>query len=183
MKLKSLVVYVIILGTALTCLAGSATSTVPTVYDKNDKSIPLYLRYGYTDSFQFIRDQLAMTAYPYEKVVGYKYGGSGQEGWDCSGFIKFLYGQFNIPMPRTSSDMSKMGTLVNKEEWLNGDLIFFGTGSNVTHVAMVFIASDGIKKMIHCTTSAGVAINTFDDPSWKSYWNGKFLFAKRIIGN
>lgn len=47
----------------------SADNTPPPTNNKNDYSIPLYIRYGYTDSITFIRDQLALSAYPYERVV------------------------------------------------------------------------------------------------------------------
>jgi hypothetical protein len=157
---------------------------IPTVkYDKNDKTIPLYLRYGYTDSFQFIRDQLALNAYPYEKTVDYKWGGNTQAGWDCSGFIKYMYAQFNMNLPRTASEISKLGKSIDMNQLTSGDLLFFGSGSNVTHVAMVYYSEDGTQKIIHCASSTGVTINSFDDNTWKNYWSKKYLFSKRIVGS
>lgn len=152
-----------------------------TAIDKNDRSIPLYLRYGYTDSLQFIRDQLALNAYPYEKVVDYKWGGNTQQGWDCSGFIKYMYAQFNIAMPRTAAEMSKLGVSISFNDLITGDLLFFGTGTSVTHVAMIFNSTDGTKKIIHCASSSGVTINSFDDSTWKNYWSKRYLFSKRIV--
>jgi cell wall-associated NlpC family hydrolase len=163
-------------------LSSYATTNNVITYDKNDKSIPLYLRYGYTDSIQFVRDQLAMNAYPYEKVVDYKWGGNTQNGWDCSGFIKYMYSQFNMNLPRTATEMAKLGVNVNFSNLLNGDLLFFGSGSTITHVAMVFQSEDGTKKIIHCASSTGVTINSFDDTIWKNYWSKKYLFSKRIVG-
>ncbi len=181
--MKHLIIYILFFCSAHTLLATTiSTNEVNVAYDKNDMSIPLYLRYGYTDSLKFIRDQLALNAYAYEKVVSYKYGGNTQEGWDCSGFIKFMYAQFNIQLPRTASEMSKLGTAVTKEGWNNGDLLFFGSGNQITHVAMIYQIADGSKKIIHCTSSTGVTINTFDESSWTSYWSKKYFFSKRIIG-
>jgi len=150
---------------------------------KNDLSLPLYIRYGYTDSIAFIRDQLALSAYPYERVVGYKWGGNTQAGWDCSGFIKYLYGMFNITLPRTAHEMALLGIKVDFNQLLPGDLLFFGAANGVTHVAMVYANPiDCTKKIIHCSTSAGVVINSFDDNDWKNYWCKRYLFSRRIVG-
>ena len=183
MKLK-FIALTILLSTVFISLGSNTPNPITeVVYDKNDKSIPLYLRYGYSDSLQFIRDQLALNSYPYEKVVDYKWGGTTQTGgWDCSGFIKYMFSQFNMNLPRTASEMSKIGLPVNMDHLINGDLLFFGSGSIITHVAMVYQTEDGAKKIIHCATSTGVTINSFDDIIWKNYWSKKYLFSKRIIG-
>jgi len=161
-----------------------ADNTPPPTNNKNDHSIPLYIRYGYTDSITFIRDQLALSAYPYERVVAYKYGGNTQAGWDCSGFIKYLYGMFNITLPRTAHEMALLGIQINFNQLLPGDLLFFGSTKGVTHVAMVYANPiDCTKKIIHCSTSSGVVINSFEDNDWINYWSKRYLFSRRIVGN
>ena len=161
----------------------STSNSAPPPNCKNDLTLPLYLRYGYTDSIQFIRDQLALSAYPYERVVSYKWGGTTQEGWDCSGFIKYLYSMFNIALPRTAHEMALLGINVNFNQLLPGDLLFFGSTNGVTHVAMVYANPiDCTKKIIHCSTSSGVVINSFEDSDWKNYWSKRYLFSKRIVG-
>lgn len=167
----------------LHCVASNNEVVVSKViYDKNDQSIALYLRYGYNDSLQFIRDQVALNAYPYADVVDYKSGGTTQNGWDCSGFIQYLYAQFQIKLPRTAAEMSKLGLNVDLEKLTAGDLLFFGSEAGVTHVAMVFQTDNGVIKIIHCTSSAGVIIDRFDDLNWKDYWSKRYLFSKRVIG-
>lgn len=81
--------------------------------------------------------------------VPYKYGGTTPSGWDCSGCMQWLYKNiYGIDLPRTSSQQSRIGTTVNMSDmsqWKEGDLIFFGNGFSVSHVAMYI----GNGQMIH----------------------------------
>lgn len=83
----------------------------------------------------------------------YKYGGTTPNGWDCSGCTQWLYKNiFGVVIPRTSREQAKIGTTVkmsDMSQWKVGDLIFFGSGSSVSHVAMYI--GDG--QMIHALNS------------------------------
>ena len=80
-----------------------------------------------------------------KKLTGipYKRGGTTKAGFDCSGFTKYVYSQFNITLPRTARDQTSKGTVVSKANLRVGDLVFFG--SRISHVGMYV----GNGKFIH----------------------------------
>ncbi len=146
---------------------------------------PLYKRYGYTDSLEFLRDQVALQAYPYTGIE-YKHAGETMNGFDCSGFIRFMYAFFNVDLPHNAQAMSSFGKPVSWEESTKGDLVFFGSkthsGVQVTHVGMVFSKEDGEIEMVHASLSQGIKVDRSDASVWKNYWGNKYLFMRRIIG-
>lgn len=69
--------------------------------------------------------------------IPYKWGGNTpQEGMDCSGYMKYVYGQLGVDLPRVTYDQIKVGQGVNKENLMPGDLVFFGSQSDPHHVGM-----------------------------------------------
>lgn len=69
--------------------------------------------------------------------VPYRYGGNSPEtGFDCSGFVKWVYGQFGFKLPRISREMMSLGRPVERENLRPGDLVFFGKGKRITHVGI-----------------------------------------------
>lgn len=61
----------------------------------------------------------------------YRYGANGPGSFDCSGFVKYVYGNFGISLPRTSYSMMNCGTSVYAWELQPGDLVFFRGGGHV----------------------------------------------------
>lgn len=80
----------------------------------------------------------------------YKYGGSDPHtGVDCSGFIKYVMQHgAGVSMTRSSTSQSKQGTAISASEMQPGDLLFYGSGSSINHVAMYI--GDG--KVVHAST-------------------------------
>ncbi|MGL4208631.1 MAG: C40 family peptidase [Candidatus Adiutrix sp.] len=75
----------------------------------------------------------------------YRYGGNTPEtGFDCSGFVKWVYEQYDINLPRHSGHMLTVGQPVGIEELRPGDLVFFGK-KRVSHVGIY----TGDNKYIH----------------------------------
>lgn len=76
-----------------------------------------------------------------EKYIGtpYKWGGAQPGGFDCSGLIQYVYGQYGVKMPRVSQQQSKMGTVTRDLSRLRpGDFIAWdrgGTGG-ASHIAI-----------------------------------------------
>lgn len=73
------------------------------------------------------------------KFVGnpYRYGGTSlTNGTDCSGFTMSIFKKFGISLPRTSSEQSRTGKKISVSEARAGDLIFYGSGGHVSHVAL-----------------------------------------------
>ena len=67
------------------------------------------------------------------KFIGipYVYGGSTPSGFDCSGFVKYVYANFGINLPRVSYSQMNVGTPVTRDQLLPGDLVFFRSGGHV----------------------------------------------------
>ncbi|NTU86885.1 MAG: C40 family peptidase, partial [Chlorobiaceae bacterium] len=60
--------------------------------------------------------------------IRYRFGGQSTEGFDCSGFVRFMYDRvFNTKLPRTSIEMASIGQKVERSELKPGDLVFFQT--------------------------------------------------------
>ena len=67
----------------------------------------------------------------------YEWGGSSlTSGADCSGFTMAVYSHFGVSLPHSSSSQSGMGTKVSLSEAQPGDLVFYGSGGSVSHVAL-----------------------------------------------
>ena len=96
--------------------------------------------------------------------VKYRYGGTSTAGFDCSGYVRHVFSQLGISLPRSSASMYATGTAVKKSDLAVGDLVFFNTsGRGISHVG-VYI---GGNKFIHSMTGKGVTITDIND-RW--YW-------------
>lgn len=99
----------------------------------------------------------------------YRSGGSTPEGFDCSGLMFFTFNKFDIILPRSSNEMSNLGSVLNLSEVRKGDLIFFKTNGRkiINHVGMVVEVLEDEIKFIHSATSKGVIISSTKEPYYK----------------
>lgn len=112
------------------------------------------------------------------RLIGssYVYGGIGERGYDCSGFIYSLYlNQLDIKLPRSSQGQVNLGMKINKNELVPGDLLFFNTtGRKISHVGLYI--GDG--NMIHASSGRGkVRI----DSILTGYYKDRYVTARRIV--
>lgn len=119
-----------------------------------------------------------------KKQIGIKYkyaGNTPKEGFDCSGFTKYVFSNFGYDVPRRSVDYEKTGKKVTVKESDKADILLF-TGRNkakrVTgHVGIVVSNSKGVIKFIHASTSRGIVISDIS----VTYYKERILGARRII--
>lgn len=112
--------------------------------------------------------------------VKYVYGGYSTKGFDCSGFVGYVFEQFGISLERSSKDMGNNGKTVKKADLKPGDLVFFDTngGLNAINHVGIYIGSN---KFIHASSSIGrkVTISSLSDSFYsKSYMRARDYLAK-----
>lgn len=113
--------------------------------------------------------------------VKYRSGGTTKAGFDCSGLMYSVFSSYDIQIPRSSYEQSKLGLIIDRERdnIKKGDLIFFKTNrkSKINHVGMVIEISDEDVKFIHSSTSKGVIISSIKEP----YYQNSFVQINRIL--
>lgn len=110
--------------------------------------------------------------------VRYQYGGRNPRGFDCSGLTCHVMSAFNLELPPTSSLQAVSGRKISWKNTLPGDLIFFGKGGRVNHVAIVTQNHNGKVFVIHSTVSKGVKI---DEITNNSYWRPRIMGAANYL--
>ena len=111
----------------------------------------------------------------------YLFGGTDPEtGFDCSGFLDYVFTQTGFSLPRTSRQQAEAGHEIPKEAARPGDLVYFThDGDTVQHIGMVISEPGEELAMIHASSSQGV-IETNVDSS--TYWSPRMLGVRRVIG-
>jgi cell wall-associated NlpC family hydrolase len=104
--------------------------------------------------------------------IQYKYGGGSPEtGFDCSGFVRYVFQQAaNLSLPHSARALSQLGRVIPIGQLEPGDLVFFDTlKSTFSHVGIYL----GGSRFIHAP-SAGGSINVvnMDDAYWAKRFNG-----------
>lgn len=106
----------------------------------------------------------------------YRYGGEGPGGFDCSGFVKYIYGNFGVTLPHSAAAQAAIGQAVTRDELNPGDLVFFCCGrGGIDHVG-IYCGSD---KFIHSSSprSGGVIFSSLSE----GYYARTYYSATRIL--
>ena len=106
--------------------------------------------------------------------VKYLYGGTTPSGFDCSGFVQYVFAKHGVNLPRVSRDQYKLGTSVSFNNLQPGDLVFFSLAKNgvVDHEGIYV----GNGQFINAASSKGVTIYTLG-----TYWKSAYVGAKRVL--
>lgn len=109
-----------------------------------------------------------------ETLMGtpYVWGGTSPGGFDCSGFVQYVFGHFGINLNRTSEDQFAEGVPISASDLQPGDLVFFSTyAPGASHVGIYM----GNGMMIDAA-DAGVSV----DNVFSSYWGSKYIGARQV---
>ena len=108
----------------------------------------------------------------------YVWGAEGPNAFDCSGLTQYVFGEFDVDLPRRAISQSKAGAPIGRR-MQRGDLVFFSSDaakSLVTHVGIY----EGRGQMIEASKrSSRVRRSDLKDP----YWIERFMFARRIMAD
>ncbi|QNL49300.1 C40 family peptidase [Olivibacter sp. SDN3] len=117
------------------------------------------------------------------KGIKYKYGASHPKvGFDCSGFVNYVFKNFSIDVPRSSASFKNHGRTISLKEAKQGDLILF-TGPNIQkktigHIGIITSASGKPIHFIHSTS--GKAYSVTETPFNESY-KRRFVKVVRVF--
>lgn len=104
--------------------------------------------------------------------VPYVWGGEDPSGFDCSGYIQYVYGKHGISLPRTADIQFNVGQVVKRGDEKPGDLVFFETYCpGPSHVG-VYLGRD---YFIHASSSRGVTVDRLSS----DFFGQRYLGAKR----
>jgi cell wall-associated NlpC family hydrolase len=118
-------------------------------------------------------DSLTEVAYSY-LATPYRFGGSSHQGIDCSSFVRNVFRELNIELPRTAREQYRLGAQVNLDELHSGDLLFFRTYAKYPSHVGIYL---GDQKMIHASPrSRRVVITNIAAP----YFRSRVIGAKRL---
>lgn len=106
--------------------------------------------------------------------VPYVWGGTTPRGFDCSGYVRYVFDSAGVHLPRTADAQYDYGRPIATSELAPGDLVFFSTYTyGPSHVG-IYLGDD---KFINASSSRGVAVDSLHS----SYWASTYIGARRVI--
>ncbi len=159
---------ILIFPLLLVTIGCSAKSPPPKEYSIQNKSA------------QFFQEQHKAILVPTaESAIGtpYKFGGIDGKGFDCSGFVRWVYSHAGVKLPRTAREQSKLGEAIkNQDDMQVGDIVAFYHKKRGYHTGIY--VGDG--KFVHSPRRrTKVRISDLST----SYFSNSFLSARRVVDN
>lgn len=111
----------------------------------------------------------------------YVYAGADTNGFDCSGFVYYVFRHFKINLPRSSSEFEFFGQEISINEVDKGDILLFksSTRDAIGHIGIVSIAKGNESEFIHATSSKEmkVVLSTVANEGYRK----RFIKALRVL--
>lgn len=133
------------------------------------------------DPYVLLVEQLTSYAKKF-RGVPYVWGGTRPTGFDCSGFVRYVFAKFDMSISHSSKELAEIGYVVEPEQAFAGDLIFFRSSRNpasqISHVGIV-ISNDGKSgvRFMHAASSKGVTQSSLSE----KYYTEHFVCIKRVV--
>jgi cell wall-associated NlpC family hydrolase len=106
----------------------------------------------------------------------YKYGGTSPAGFDCTGFVQYVFNQaVAVALPRRSAEQIGVGEAVSPLEMQPGDLVYFNIDKEDSLHIGIYV---GQGRFIHAPSTKGV-VNV--QSLGLAYWRTQFLGARRLV--
>jgi cell wall-associated NlpC family hydrolase len=114
-----------------------------------------------------------------KKFLGtrYVYGGSSPSGFDCSGFVCYVYKNFGISVNRSSASMASNGVYVAKSNLKSGDLVFFDTNMQgiISHVGIYIGNGQFIQ------SASGSAMKVIISSLSEANYSRQYVTARKVL--
>lgn len=108
------------------------------------------------------------------KGVPYVFGGTTTKGFDCSGYVQYVFKDCKAKLPRLADEQALQGIFVTQKQLRPGDLVFFTTyAPGASHVGIY--AGDG--QFWSASSSKGVILSSLKD----DYWKQRYYGARRVL--
>ncbi|WP_018085178.1 C40 family peptidase [Desulfurispora thermophila] len=119
--------------------------------------------------------EVLKTAYAYLGTP-YVYGGEGPAGFDCSGFVRYVFSLYGIDLPHNAAAQASCGVAVDKSQLQPGDIVLFGYyGSKSINHSGIYL---GDNKFIHASSSGkGVIVSSLAS----GYYTDNYKGARRVL--
>jgi cell wall-associated NlpC family hydrolase len=113
-----------------------------------------------------------------QQYVGSRYvwGGSSPSGFDCTGFVMYVFNQFGVSLPHNEAGQLNSGQRIGADELQPGDVLVFANTyrSGLSHVGIYL----GEGQFVHAVDERhGVQVNNL----WDGYWGPRFVGAAREL--
>jgi cell wall-associated NlpC family hydrolase len=124
------------------------------------------------DTFTPAVSDILLSQFRAWKGVRHRTGGTDRRGVDCSGLVQAIFREaFQVELPRTSRDQSRVGRRVEAREMRPGDLVYF-LDKGGDHIG-VLVAD---RTFLHASASRGVTLSTLD-----AYWWPRLKRVQRVL--
>ena len=108
------------------------------------------------------------------KGVRYRFGGTTPKGFDCSGYVQYVFQKLHASLTRTADTQVREGVFITQRQLKPGDLVFFSTYERgASHVGIY--AGNG--QFWNATSSRGVMLCRLQD----DYWRQRYYGARRVL--
>jgi cell wall-associated NlpC family hydrolase len=122
------------------------------------------------EPLRIVETALALQGAPYRN------GGTDPSGFDCSGFVEYVFAQNGVALPRDVQQQWSVGDPIPRSDLKPGDLVFFSiNGLGASHVGIAV----GPDSFVHAPSSRG-QVRT--EQLSTEYWSRRFAGARRVVG-